>query len=231
MKKLLGGIALAGGAAAMAVVLSATPAMAATTWTVTGGGNWTAGTGTASGNNTVLSDTTHPNTITCKPSGSTPASQAAGTLPNGTGLSSPLGTVTSLSFNNCSTVINGITIAATVTNSGFPWNINADSYSNGVTTGHISGVNSTVKISTFLGGCTINVTGDGTGKYTNSTGVLHMQQIGTTFTLTVNSATGSLCNGVTKGDTVTFDTPPDTGTLGGYLVTNGSGGHPQITSP
>jgi hypothetical protein len=227
MKKHLRSIVLTGGAAAAAIILSATAALAAT-WTVTNGGSFTnisTGTGT-----TVLTDTTHPNTVTCSPSGSTPASTASGTLPSGTGLSSALGTITALAFNNCSVPISGTT--TTVTNNTSPaWGINGDSYSSGVTTGHISSVNSTVKIVSIAGTCTFNVTGNATGTYNNTTHVLHLQQTGTTFTLTISGVTGgAACNGVTNGDAATFDTPADSGTLGGYTVTT-TGGSPTITSP
>lgn len=234
MKKRLASTLFMSGVITAVVGLGATSALAANTWTVSNGGAWTANTGTGT---TVFKDTTHPsgfggsNTLTCSQSGSTDASTAAGNLPNGTGLSNPLGTITSLAFNNCTAPSAS---SVSVTNNSFPWDINGDSYSSGVTTGHISGVNSSVTITSFLGTCKFTVSGNATGTYTNSTGVLHLQQIGTTNTLSisnVNHSGGAVCNSITNGDTATFDTPPDTGTLGGYTVTNGSGGHPTITSP
>lgn len=95
-------------ATALLIGVSAGPALAAVTWTVTPGGSFTATAGT-----TTLTDTKTGNSLSCT------SSNATGSLKSGSGLSgSHIGSVASISFNSCTGPL-GITF--TVTSSHLPW--------------------------------------------------------------------------------------------------------------
>jgi hypothetical protein len=109
---------------AAATGLSAGPALAASTWTVSPGGHFTAVSGTA-----VLTDTSTGASIRCA------ASSLGGTLRSGTGLSgTDIGDVTAFGLSSCTGL--GQTFSTTATD--FPWQLNATSYSS-VTRGPRSG--------------------------------------------------------------------------------------------
>ena len=109
MRTRLGATVLGAAAAATAATvacLTAAPALAglaARTWTVTPGGTVT---GTAGA--TILKDSNTGTTLTCT------SSQATGTIGSGSGLANPLGSIGSLSFNNCTGPL-GISFSASVT--------------------------------------------------------------------------------------------------------------------
>ncbi len=170
-KRLAGSILLTGAATALVIGVSAGPALAGATFTVTPGGSITATAGT-----TTLSDTKTGAVLTCA------SSSAAGSVKSGSGLSgSRIGSVASISFNSCTGPL-GLTF--TVTSSHLPWHLNAVSFnsSTGVTSGNISGIHA------VLSGPSCSATVDGTsptknnGKvavtYTNSTGVLKVLPTG-----------------------------------------------------
>ena len=170
-KRLAGSILLTGTVTALVIGVSAAPALAAITWTVTPGGSITATAGT-----TTLTDTKTGVALTCA------SSSAPATLKSGSGLSgSRIGSVTSISFNSCTGPF-GITF--TVTSSHLPWHLNAKSFnsSTGVTTGTITGIHA------MLSGPGCSATVDGTSPtknngtvavtYTNSTGVLQVLTTG-----------------------------------------------------
>jgi hypothetical protein len=203
-------------AAAGAVVLAATPALAAT-WTVSGGGPIT---GTAI-TNIVTTDTVTGKQVTCT------ASNTSGTLTNGTNLSNPLGSITSVTFSSCS----GLGFSFTSVVASGTSTINGDSYDSttGVTTGHISGIhielqtNPASNCDLILDGTGGGNTGVVSGTYDNTSGVFTLNSkagIGDTLVATVVAG----CVGLTQtGDAITV--------AGDYSVTNSSGGIPQITSP
>jgi hypothetical protein len=151
--------------AATAVAIGATAGVAlavAITFTITPGGAITAKAGA-----TTLKDTKTGSVLTCK------SSASSGTLKKGSGISgTAFGSITKLSFSSCTGPL-GLTF--TVTNSGFPWKLNGTSYKNGVTTGTITGVKSTLSgpsCSATVGGATATSTGTVNVTYTNSTGKL-----------------------------------------------------------
>lgn len=183
---------LLGGAAAAVIGLSAGPALAATTWTVSPGGSIT-----ATGGKTTLKDTGTGTTLNCT------SSSGKGSVKSGSGLSGTgIGSITSLTFSSCTGPL-GLTF--TVTSSAFPWSLNATSFSSGVTSGTISGVHAK------LSGPSCSATVDGTSAtadngtvdvtYTNSTGVLKVLTTG--GNLHIYGVSG--CAGLIKsGDASTF---------------------------
>jgi hypothetical protein len=188
------GILFAGAATAAVIGLSAAPAFAATTWTVSPGGAITAKSG-----KTTLVDTTTGNALTCK------SSSSSGTLKSGSGLKGAgLGSITALSFKTCTGPL-GLTF--TVTSNNLPYKLNAKSYnsSTGVTTGTITGIDATLTGPS----CSAEVDGtaagadDGTVKahYTNSTGKLKILTTG--GNLHIYDVVG--CAGlINSGDATTF---------------------------
>lgn len=166
MRKLMTGGLVATAAAAFAVSIGATSSGATTTmtWTVKPGGSVT---GKAS--NPALKDTATGTVVTCQ------AMTTAGTAKSGSGLTNPLGKVTSVTFTNCKgpgSVALTVTASASKTH---PWKLNGLTYSNGVTHGKLTGITGSLSGN----GCTATVAGTksttpGTvnGTYTNSTHIL-----------------------------------------------------------
>jgi len=188
------GILFAGAATAAVIGLSAAPAFAATTWTVSPGGAITAKSGT-----TTLTDTTTGNSLTCK------SSSTSATLKTGSGLKGAgLGSITKVTFATCTGPLD---LTFTVTTNGLPWKLNAVSYNSttGVTHGTITGIDATLSGPS----CTADVDGTGAGldngkvkaTYTNSTGKLKVLTTG--GNLHVYDVVG--CAGlINSGDATTF---------------------------
>ena len=150
MRKRIGTILIAGGAAALALGLGTTSSFAttATSWTVKPGGSFTGKSGT-----TTLTDTKTGAVLTCT------SSATAGTLKKGSGLANPIGHATKVTFTGC-TGPAGLTFAVTTTASTTnPWPITATSYSSGTTIGTISHIHAVLKGTNSS--CTATV--DGTG--------------------------------------------------------------------
>jgi|SRR5215470_1670351 len=191
--KRTGSVLFLGAAIAGVIGLSAAPAVAAT-WTVKPGGPTTATSGKA-----TLTDTRSGVSLSCA------SSKGAATLKSGSGLSGTgIGSITSLAFTSC-TGPGGLMF--TVTNSHFPWSLNAVSFNSttGVTAGTITGIHST------LTGPSCSAVVDGTGAtadngmvsatYTNSTGALKVLTTG--GNLHIYSVSG--CFGlIHSGDPATF---------------------------
>ena len=123
------------GAAALTIGLSATSALAATatTWTVSPGGAITGKAGT-----TTLTDTTSKIALSCT------SSKLAGSLKSGKGLPGKgLGTVTSVTFNNCTV----LSVTISLSSGKVAWKLNASSYNSttGTTSGTITGIHLAVK--------------------------------------------------------------------------------------
>jgi hypothetical protein len=188
------GILFAGAATAAVIGLSAAPAFAATTWTVSPGGAITGKSGT-----TTLKDTTTGNSLSCK------SSATSATLKSGSGLSGTgLGSITKVTFATCTGPL-GLTF--TVTSNDLPWKLNATSYDSttGVTTGTITGIDAT------LSGPSCSAEVDGTsagshtgkvkGTYTNSTGKLKILASGGNLHIYDVSGCAGLIN---SGDASTF---------------------------
>jgi hypothetical protein len=191
--KRTGSVLFIGAATAGVIGLSAAPAVAAT-WTVKPGGSVAATSGKA-----TLTDTHSGVSLSCA------SSKGAGTVKSGSGLSGTgIGSITSLAFTSC-TGPAGLTF--TVTNSHFPWSLNAVSFNStsGVTTGTLTGIHAT------LTGPSCSAVVDGTGAtadngmvsvtYTNSTGALKVLTTG--GNLHIYSVSG--CFGlIHSGDPATF---------------------------
>ena len=156
--------AVAAAAFAAVVGFGTTQASAATTWTVSGGGTFT-----ASASSPKLTDTSTGATLTCT------SSAAGGTAANGTGLSgTDIATISSLSWTSCTGPLG---IAFTVTPTGLPWDLNATSYnaSTGTTTGTLTGVEASISgtlCSAKFAGTTATTPATLTGTYVNSTHTL-----------------------------------------------------------
>ena len=118
MGKRLGSFLAAGGAAALAVALSAAPAgaVAAAGWTISPGGSFA---GAQSGKVTIA-DTVTKVSVVCA------TTAAAGSFKSGTGLpGAGIGSLGSLSLTGCATA-NGLRF--TVTAGALPWSLNAGKY-------------------------------------------------------------------------------------------------------
>lgn len=201
----LRGTVLTVAVAATVASLGAGPAFAATTWTVTPGGSVSGSAGT-----TTLKDTNTGTTLTCS------SSKASGSLKSGSGLTNPIGSITTLTFSNCTGPL-GITF--TVTNSG-PNPLNANSYSSGVTSGTITQIHATISGA----GCSATVDGSSAGAhngtvnatFTNSTSVLKVITTGSTLHIYNVSGCFGLLN---NNDGATFS--------GSYTITPAQ----TVTSP
>jgi hypothetical protein len=182
MLKRISAIAVAAGTT-VALLAATSPAFAATTWTVKPGGSIS-----ASGSGQVK-DATTGTVAKCT------SIKMAGKLKSGSGLSNPLGKITSGSFTGCT--IAGIAITVAVQN--LPWHLNAASYNatSGVTTGSITGV----RLLATATGCSATLQGttatNGKVKvtYTNSTGVLKLLGGGNLTSENVSGCFGLVNNG------------------------------------
>jgi len=167
MRKRLTAVLLSSGAAALALALGTTAAMASNinaTWSVSPGGNISfSGTG-------QVKDAATGTVAKC-------TIKMTGTLKAGHGLAGAgLGTIKTASFTSCTIA----TVAVTVTTHGLPWKLNASSFNatGGVTTGNISGID----LVATAPGCSATLDGTGAGAnngktkitYTNSTGKIKL---------------------------------------------------------
>jgi hypothetical protein len=166
MRKHLTAVLIGSGAAALALGIgTAAMATTATTFTVKPGG---AVTGTAG--KTVLKDTKTGTVLTCV------SSATKATLKKGSGVSgTALGKITSVTFSTC-TGPGGLKFTATTSAStSNPWNLNAASFSNGVTKGTITKVTASLSgngCTATVAGTSATTTGKTNGSYSNSTHVL-----------------------------------------------------------
>jgi hypothetical protein len=154
-KRLIAGLLTGVATSALTVGLVASPALAAT-WTVKPGGSVTGKAGT-----TTLTDKSTGAKLTCTDS---PGSKAVGSLKSGSGLSNPIGSLTSVTFSNCTGPGGlGFTVKTTATTT-HKWPITATSFSAGKTTGNISHIHATLTGTTISCKATI----DGTGASANN---------------------------------------------------------------
>ena len=171
MRKRLTAVLLSSGAAALALALGTTAAMASNvnaTWSVSPGGNISfSGTG-------QVKDASTGTVAKC-------TIKMTGTLKSGHGLAgAALGTIKTASFTSCTIA----TVAVTVTTHGLPWKLNASSFNatGGVTTGNISGID----LVATAPGCSATLDGTAAGAnngktkitYTNSTGKIKLLAAG-----------------------------------------------------
>jgi hypothetical protein len=165
MRKSIRTTMIAGAVLAATVGMTATPAMADATWTVSPGGDFIGFAGT-----TTLKDEGTGTQLTCE------SSDASGTAKSGSGhAGAGLASINSLNFNDCT---GPLSITFGVTSGNLPWALNADTYNagTGVTTGTITGIQA--KLSGP--GCSADVGGPGgasttgtvVGTYDNNSGEL-----------------------------------------------------------
>ncbi|MEE4495429.1 hypothetical protein [Streptomyces sp. BE230] len=189
MRNSLRRLAVATGATVAAVVLAAPAATAGATavWTV---GPTSPETFSATATSAVLTLNSIPMTCT--------GSAAAGTLTSASGTTNvQVGAIAPLTFSGCTSPFGAVT---PTTNTSPAWRLVANTYSAGVTSGYIDGVQATIKVLT----CTFTVTGRVAATYTNSTGKLAVSN-NATYKLSVASISASGCTGIAKvGDVPTF---------------------------
>jgi hypothetical protein len=166
MRKRLTAVLLSTGAAAVALSLGASTALAAdATWSVSPGGSFS-----FSGSGQVK-DATTGTVAKCT------SIKLSGTLKSGHGLAGAgLGTITTASFTGCTIA----TVAITVATNGLPWKLNATSFNatTGVTTGTITGID----LVATAPGCSATLDGTAAGAnngktkitYTNSSGKIKL---------------------------------------------------------
>jgi hypothetical protein len=216
MRRKITKIAFSTAAAAAAIVITASAAVAIT-WSVSPGGSIK---GTLnSGTTTILKDNTSGNSVTCK------VSTALGSLKSGKGLSGTgIGKITSVTFgtstSKCTGPFSSTWTATGTATSTDPWLLNATGYASSVDGGQTSGtitehdatgdtgVGGTLHGTVLGAACTAKVGGTTSspayakGLYDNGSGLL---AITSTSGLKVLS---SNCPGLTTGDSVTFFTSP-----------------------
>jgi hypothetical protein len=168
MHKRLTAVLLSSGAAALAIAMSTTTAMASNvnaTWSVSPGGSF------SFSGSAQVKDASTGTIAKCT------SLKMSGKLKSGHGLSGTgLGSITSASFTGCTIA----TLGVTVTVHGLPWKENATSFNatTGVTTGNISGID----LVATAPGCTATLDGTAAGAnngktkitYTNSTGKIKL---------------------------------------------------------
>jgi hypothetical protein len=195
----VGRVMFVASAAALAIGLGATSALAqrATTWTIKPGGAYTAKSG-----KTILTDTKTGAVLTCT------SSTAAGTLKSGSKKTNPVGTVTKSTFSKCTGPAGlTFTVKASATTSK-PWKLNATSYSSGTTKGNISGIHAVLTGTNSA--CKATVDGTGASKDNGKVAVQHKNSAANKLVVEKSGATlktfnVSNCLGaINSGDSVTF---------------------------
>jgi hypothetical protein len=219
MRKYLARTLLVAGTVVAAASLSVPAAMAAGTWTVPGGPNFTA---TAKAGTTfTLSDTSTGLSFTCT------VGTGAGTVTDQTSsANTAIGSITSSTFGSSAKKCNG-PLGSTGTDAqkaGTTSTLNAVSFSGGVTTGTITNVDHILTINA-IGTCTAEVKGTAGATYTNSSDLL--QFITTGDNLSVTSTSGACTGIIHLGDVVTFKSS----TGGGETVTGSPNNPIQVSQP
>ena len=203
---------LAAGTAIAAMSLSVTPAMAAGTWSVTGGPNFTA----AVSGTITLTDTTSGLGFTC-----TVGSASGTVVDQSMSTNTAIATISGFFFGSASAKCHGpLGSTGTLTlKAGTVPTLNAVSYSDGVTTGTITGLDLILTINS-IGTCTAEIKGTAGFTYTNSTHILRLTTAGDNLKVT---STSGACTGIIKtGDAITIT---------GELVITGSPNPIQISEP
>lgn len=170
------------------------------TWTVQPGGKFSGKSGTVN-----ITDTSTGTVITCKTSALT------GTLQTGSGLTGTgLGSVTGLSLSGCAGPAG---LAFTETSNALPWALNAASYTGGVTSGMITGIDATLTSS----GCSATLDGTAAGAdngqvgitYSNSSGQLAVLATGGNLTFSaISGCLGLISNGDAATASATYTLSP-----------------------
>jgi hypothetical protein len=219
MRKQLARTVLVAGTIAAAMGLAVPAAMAASTWTVTGGTNFTSA--ASSGTTFTLSDTTAGLSFTCT------VGTGTGTVTDeSSGTKTAIGSITASTFGSSSKKCSG-PLGSTGTDtqkSGTTSTLNVSSYSGGVTTGSITNIDHVMTISSILGTCTAEVKGTAGITYTNSSDLLKFTTAGDS--LKVTSVSGSCSGIINVNDVVTFNSGS-----GGETVTGSPTNPIQVSQP
>lgn len=193
-------ILAAGGAALLAIGLSATPSLATTagTWSVSPGGSFTA----KHSGKITLADTKTGKSIICT------SSTAAGAFKSGHGLSGTgIGSIHALSLTNCTDAKGRV---FTVKASAFPWSLSAEKYNPAITAGLTTGTASGIHVAFSAAGCSGILDGTSATAH-NGEVVIHFHN--SLSKLKFEAHGGNLhayrvtgCSGLFKtGDTMTVD--------------------------
>jgi hypothetical protein len=190
MLKRIGAIVTAGGAAAaLTVALGTAPTFAATpkatTWSITPGGNVT-----GAATNPTLKDTKSGTVLTCT------TSTTAAKLKSGAHQTNPLGSITSIAFQNCTGPL-GLTFTVTIKDLPYKLDGTAATTSGGVTKGKITGIMASIAgsgCSANVAGTTATAKGQVTGTFTNSSSTLKVSG-GNLHIWGVNGCFGLIANG------------------------------------
>jgi len=210
MRKQLARTILAAGTAAVVLSLAVPPAMAAGTWTVTGGPNFTAK--PATGATFKLTD--GANSFTC-----TAASAAGSVTDQSKSTNTNIGSVTASSFTSCTGAFNSK--GSDTQKAGTTSTLTVSSFSSPVTTGTITGVDHILSITSPIS-CSTEVTGTAGVTYNNTTHELNFTTAGDNLTVV-----GTGCNGI-----INQGTHPTFSSSGGGEVVTGSPTNPiQISQP
>ncbi len=189
---------VAAGTIAVALGLAVPPAMAAGTWTVTGGTNFTMA--FAPGTTFTLSDTTVGISFTCT------AGTGAGTVINETsGTDTAIGSISNSTLGNAAHKCNG-PIETTFTaaqKSGDVETLNAVSYNSAtkIATGTITNIDLLLTIN-FLSTCAAEIKGTAGVTYDNTNSLLQFITAGDALEIT--STSGGCAGLIATGDVVTF---------------------------
>jgi len=216
MRKQLARTLLAAGTVTAVLSLTVPAAMAAGTWTVTGGPNFTSA--ASSGTTFTLNDTTKNLSFSC-------------TVGTGTGkvtdqsmsTNTAIGSITASTFGSSSHKCSGA-FGSTGTSSqkaSTTMTLNAGSFSGGVTTGTVTNVDHILSVSSILGNCTAEVKGTAGVTYTNSSSLLKFTTAGDSLKIT-----STTCSFLGVNDVVTFNSGN-----GGETVTGSPTNPIQVSQP
>ncbi|MCM2410445.1 hypothetical protein [Streptomyces sp. RKAG290] len=137
------------------------------------------------------------------------SSAAKGNLASAAGTTNvQVGTIAPLTWSVCTSPFGPLNPQA---DTSTPWKVMANSYSNGVTSGYLSGVKFTWNMLT----CTAKMSGRLAVKYTNATGKLDVSD-DATYKLTVDTATRGCAGLLAPGDNWKYSTS--------YVVATPAGG-------
>lgn len=132
---------------ALGISTSAATATTAATWTIKPGGTVTGTSGTI-----TVTDTTTGAQMKCT------SSSLGATLKSGSGKINPIGQITAVAYNSCTTAGVGAGVTATASSTN-PWHLRGSTYSSGVTHGSIGNAGTSFSITGPLGTCSGIVAG------------------------------------------------------------------------
>lgn len=196
MRKQLARTLLAAGTVAAVLSLTVPAAMAAGTWTVTGGPNFTSA--ASSGSTFTLNDTTKSLSFSC-----TVGTGTGSVTDQSMSTNTAIGSITASTFGSSTHKCSGAfgSTGTSSQKSGTTMTLNAGSYNSttGVTTGTVTNVDHILSVSSILGNCTAEVKGTAGVTYTNSSDLLAFTTAGDSMKITATT-----CSFLGVNDVVTF---------------------------